>query len=433
MYSGGYGFGNAGAGNFNNAAPQQQQQQAPQQGQQQGQPQQQQPQQQQQMMYNQQQQFAGMNSQGAFPGGNPQMMPGGMMQNPGMQQMAANGQMAGYQQQFGGSPYNQVQMNPQNFAANNFMMGAGGMQGFPMQQPGMQQTPQMMQQQRLAQQQPNHPGVSQVSTPQRPSSSTQGTPTNAMPTSHGQFQPPPPPAQSQTPTNFQQQPADQASTPRTPTFAQNQRAAQAMAAPSSTPMSPGTEARDKERFALLLDINHELLYESIQIQTSQQEIKKELAAAGKLTPERKQTEEELGLQNDYIQCMRRLQANLSYMAAMADRKPDTKLPPHPVYLTAPKLTLSIKLRAQPIVPEGSDLKLDPVTDREERDLAMKELYARLAACYPGVDPNKEPSQRPAGMMQKPGNPGFHQASPTTQKTPQMTSMAAPPNPSSMGS
>ena len=67
------------------------------------------------------------------------------------------------------------------------------------------------------------------------------------------------------------------------------------------PVSPGTEARDKERFALLLDINHELLYETIQIQTSQQEIKKELAAGGKLTNDRKPTEEESLLQQDYVQ------------------------------------------------------------------------------------------------------------------------------------
>lgn len=81
MYSAGYGYGNA-APNFNNGAPQQQ-------GMQPGQ---------QQMMYNQQgqhpqqQQFAGMGAQGGYPqGGNPQMM-AGMMQNAGMQHMAANGQ-----------------------------------------------------------------------------------------------------------------------------------------------------------------------------------------------------------------------------------------------------------------------------------------------------------------------------------------------------
>lgn len=70
---------------------------------------------------------------------------------------------------------------------------------------------------------------------------------------------------------------------------------------AAVPPSPETEAREKERFALLLDINHELLYESIQIQTSQQEIKKELAAEGKLVGDRKPTEEETFLQQDYVQ------------------------------------------------------------------------------------------------------------------------------------
>jgi hypothetical protein len=125
--------------------------------------------------------------------------------------------------------------------------------------------------------------------------------------------------------------------------------------------------------------------------------------------------------------MRRLQANLSYMASLADRKPDTKMQPYPAYLTPPNLNLSVKLRAQPIVPEGGDFKIDPVTDREERDLAIKELYSRLRACYPGVDPNKEPPLRGAGMAQKQGNPGFNQPSPTTHKTPQMTNMPGPPN------
>lgn len=150
--------------------------------------------------------------------------------------------------------------------------------------------------------------------------------------------------------------------------------------------------------------------------------------------------------------MRRLQANLSYMASLADRKPDTKPAPCPAYLTAPQLTLTVKLRAQPIIPEGTDIQIDPVTDREERAEAIKELYTRLQACFPGIDPTKEPTFRPAqpGM---PGGPGagagtpqqlqhqhmmqqkmqqqqhqqhmMSQASPT-HKTPQMGHMAAPP-------
>ena len=435
MYSAGYGFGNA-PPNFNNqAAPQQQQP---------GAQQQQQQQHQQQLMYNQQQQFAGMAPQAFGPGATPQMMggaPAGMMQNAGMQHMAPNGQMANYQQQFAGAPYGQVMpgsMNPQNFAPNNFMMaGGGGMQNFPMNQQGMpQQAPQQMMQQRMPQQQPHHQAMSQVSTPQRPPSTAHSTPSNPMPTQQGQFQPPQQPAmQSQPQGNFQPQGMDNM-TPQTPNFPHNQQSQQGQTMASNVPTSPGADARDKERFALLLDINHELLYESIQIQTSQQEIKKELAAEGKLTPERKPTEEESILQQDYVQCMRRLQANLAYMATLADRKPETKPSPCPAYLTPPSLTLSVKLRAQPIVPEGGDFKIDPVTDREERDVAIKELYTRLQACFPGIDPTKEPvfRQPGPGMAQKPqGNPGFNQASPISQKTPQMTNMAVPPNLGVMGS
>lgn len=130
--------------------------------------------------------------------------------------------------------------------------------------------------------------------------------------------------------------------------------------------------------------------------------------------------------NTEPRCMRRLQANLSYMATLADRKPDTKLPPCPAFLTAPHLTLTVKLRAQPIVPEGGDFKIDPVTDREERDLAIKELYGRLQACYPGIDPNKEPAFRAPGVGQKqPNQQGLNQPSPTTNKTPQMSNMQPP--------
>lgn len=88
-------------------------------------------------------------------------------------------------------------------------------------------------------------------------------------------------------------------TPQTPTFSANQSGG--MSAPASTPMSPTTESREKERFALLLDINHELLYESIQIQTTQAELKKEHAAAGANPADRKPSEEESHFQQDYVQ------------------------------------------------------------------------------------------------------------------------------------
>ena len=46
------------------------------------------------------------------------------------------------------------------------------------------------------------------------------------------------------------------------------------------PTSPQFTATERERFAVLLDINQELLVESMQLQNTQMELKKELAAAG---------------------------------------------------------------------------------------------------------------------------------------------------------
>lgn len=134
-------------------------------------------------------------------------------------------------------------------------------------------------------------------------------------------------------------------------------------------------------------------------------------------------------------CMRRLQANLSYMAAMADRKPEVKAPPCPAYLSAPHLNLSVKLRTQQLTIEGSENKVDPTADRGERYGAIKDLYHRLQGVFPGFDPKKEPVYRlnaqpggPHGQAQRPGNVGMSQASPTAQRTPQMTNMSAPSQP-----
>lgn len=207
--------------------------------------------------------------------------------------------MAGYQPQFAGGPYGQVvpsSVNPQNFAPNYMM---GGMQGFPMNQAAMpQQQAQMIQRmQQQQQQQANHAALNQVATPQRPPSAAQNTPGNAIPSQKGQFSTPQPPSQTQTLAT--QQPPPSVSTPQTPTSANPVNATNGGSA-TGTPLSPSTEARDKERFALLLDINHELLYESIQLQTTQQELKKEHAAEGN-AGDKKSTEEETLVQQDYLQ------------------------------------------------------------------------------------------------------------------------------------
>ncbi|KAH6607690.1 cyc8-general repressor of transcription [Trichoderma cornu-damae] len=434
MYTANYGFGNA-APNFNNPGG------APQPGMQPGamQPGGMQPGQQ--VIFARQQQFAGMAPQGAFPGANPHMMQdasAAMMQSQGMPGMAPNNQMA-YQQPFPGAAYQVLPagVGPQGFVPNSYMMGPG-MQAFPMGQPGMPQQPQMMQrmqpqpqpQPQVPQQQPNQM-MAQVSTPQRPPSTAQGTPANMasiMPLQQPQFSTPQPMPQGQVPGSQHPQPMGVV-TPQTPTFSSHPPGGMAVPPASAVPMSPTTETLEKERFALLLDINHELLYESIQIQTTQQELKREQAAINGNIPDRKPTEEENLFQQDYLHCMRRLQANLSYMAALADRKPEVKGPPCPAYLSPPPLNLALRLRAAPIGAENSSVPIDPVTDREERNRSIQDLYRRLQAVFPTFDPKKEPAYRMPASGQKPGNPmaaSQQQASPIAQRTPQLSNMPGPP-------
>jgi len=101
------------------------------------------------------------------------------------------------------------------------------------------------------------------------------------------------------------------------------------------------------------------------------------------------------------------------------------------------MTLEIKY-----VPEGSDgvthVPADPIADREDRNKYLKELYAKLQALFPGIDPKKEPAfpinaragnpgqPQPGQMQQKgtmggQGSPGMGQV----QRTPQMANMPAP--------
>jgi hypothetical protein len=138
---------------------------------------------------------------------------------------------------------------------------------------------QAMMQQRMHPQQ--SPAAMNASTPQRPFNPTQGTPNNAMSHQPGQFSTPQPhaPPQGQTPNN-PPQPQSAAATPQTPTFPVTGQQPQTNGTASlSTPQSPATESRDKERFALLLEINQELLYELVSLGNSKSELKKAQTAA----------------------------------------------------------------------------------------------------------------------------------------------------------
>ena len=91
-------------------------------------------------------------------------------------------------------------------------------------------------------------------------------------------------------------------TPQTPTFSSNGQGAIANGGTKeSTPLSPGTQSRDAETFAILLNINQELLYESIQLQNTRNELKKEHSLAGVEGDPADRMKQEKLIQMDYAQ------------------------------------------------------------------------------------------------------------------------------------
>jgi hypothetical protein len=111
--------------------------------------------------------------------------------------------------------------------------------------------------------------------PQAQSQSQYMTPQNPASNQTHQVQTPVS-SQSQGPSQNQQGQGQQ--TPQTPNFPNNPIAGGPNAT-LATPLSPGSESREKERVTLLLDINRELLMEVMRLQALQAEMKKEAASA----------------------------------------------------------------------------------------------------------------------------------------------------------
>ncbi|KAI0597014.1 hypothetical protein F4775DRAFT_272046 [Biscogniauxia sp. FL1348] len=264
---------------------------------------------------------------------------------------------------------------------------------------------------------------------------------------HQHQQPPQPQPQPQSQQQQQQQqqqppPSSNVQTPQTPTFpTSGQGSVVNGISANPTPLSPGVDPRDKDRVAVILEINNELLLEAMQIQQTQLSLKseREKSNGGDGTTneaDKKPTEEEEFLQQDYNQCMRRLQTNLTYLAGLADKKGHGSNTPCPAYLQAPPLHMNIKLK-QLQGTEGGETKSE-VSEREETAKYMGDLYKKLQGLYPGVDPTKEPAfsmpaARPGAQAPKPGSQTPGQASPVPgkQKTPKLAS-SGPPQPMTTG-
>lgn len=127
--------------------------------------------------------------------------------------------------------------------------------------------------------------------------------------------------------------------------------------------------------------------------------------------------------------MRRIQYNLAYLAAIADRshKPSSQIPPHPAVISAPSLTpLPKPAGSSPTSPNGAvKLGTDGAADSEDEDRAetLKKQYKRLQELFPGVDPKKEPLVQPAQAAQK-QQQQQQQQQPGGPSAPQKAQMAA---------
>jgi hypothetical protein len=115
-------------------------------------------------------------------------------------------------------------------------------------------------------------------------------PQNTPPNSTAQSQFPTPqnanPPHLQTPNNNQTAQGGAVLTPQTPNFPPGSQGANA-GSNVATPLSPGSEVREKERVTLLLDINRELLLECIRMNRLAQpaEAKKDESASSTASPD----------------------------------------------------------------------------------------------------------------------------------------------------
>ncbi|GKT45629.1 uncharacterized protein ColSpa_05810 [Colletotrichum spaethianum] len=166
----------------------------------------------------------------------------------------------------------------------------------------------------------------------------------------------------------------------------------------------------------------------MQLQHTLSELKKEGPPSGEGEQARKPTQEESAVQQDYNHCMRRLQANLAYLAALADRKGNVQVPPSPAYLSSPPLNMTLKIRNSTPPGDIPENNPDPVADREERSKYLTELYTKLQALFPNADPKKEPAfqtpARPQGQ-QGPQGVGQGQRPPSHHASPAMAQAQRP--------
>ncbi|KAI7489779.1 hypothetical protein KC357_g2139 [Hortaea werneckii] len=118
--------------------------------------------------------------------------------------------------------------------------------------------------------------------------------------------------------------------PQSPAHAQQPAGSSASPVPG-TPQSPSSHGREQQRIALLLDINMDLLQEVHRLQAQ--------GKGGAISPQQMAQLKNEGKQADmaseeYMQVLRRVQANLAYLMPKAQND-SAKTPPGPAHMTPP--------------------------------------------------------------------------------------------------
>ncbi|KAG9231627.1 hypothetical protein BJ875DRAFT_111826 [Amylocarpus encephaloides] len=298
-----------------------------------------------------------------------------------------------YQTPYSGSPYGaSVPTSSAPHLMPNFMPATTSSQSFPMNASNMNRTPQQQHQAQRMQPPP---------TASTPTSGGMASPFGGMPlttpgpTTPSQLSTPQNPnkASLQTPNHQQSQGGGHGGTivtPQTPNFPPGANAGNNIA----SPLSPGSQSREKERVSLLLDINAELLREVMHLQNLQGGPKKEESPHVTAVDKEKAERFKVSVTKEYVECMRRLQSNLAYLAAIADRshKPSSQIPPHPAIMFAPSVTQKSTSSAPSSSPKAEEGEEGEKAERAHQDRIelLKDCYKQLQALFPGVDPHKEP-------------------------------------------
>ncbi|KAH0547952.1 hypothetical protein GP486_008307 [Trichoglossum hirsutum] len=174
-----------------------------------------------------------------------------------------------------------------------------------------------------------------------------------------------------------------------PSQSQAQSQPQQGGAEQRPPLSPSQLKRERERVSLLLEINRDLLQEVVNLQANGKAGVPGQPQSQTTSQDKEPKDDKEGTDGQqakpvpdkaYVECMRRLQANLAYLAAMADRshKPGP-IPNFPAIMIAP-----------PEMP------------------SLNEPYRKLLALFPGAKPvnvSQQQGQRsamppPSAVMQQ---------------------------------